>query len=103
MPKAGLGFEDLVGGHNVQLIDVGVEYPVDEANAGTLVRVLVWQFDVDLPETALERCCSLSGLGSMIENVAHTVFWSLESDVEFLPALCQSDGRIRSDDKEHEH
>jgi len=48
-------FED-----DVQFIDVGVEYPVHKADARTLVRVLIWQLDVDLPEAALKWCCSLS-------------------------------------------
>jgi hypothetical protein len=43
----------------IQLINVGVEYPVDEANTGALVRILVWQFDVDLPETAFEWSCNV--------------------------------------------
>lgn len=28
--------------YNVQLVDVGVEYPVDEADTRTLVRILIW-------------------------------------------------------------
>jgi hypothetical protein len=41
----------------LQLIDVGVEYPVHETNARALVRILVWEFDVDFPEAAGEGCC----------------------------------------------
>jgi hypothetical protein len=44
----------------VQLVDVWVEYPVHEADARTLVWVLVWQLDVDLPETAFEGSCDSS-------------------------------------------
>lgn len=42
-------------GLDIQLIDVGVEYPVDEADARALVRILVWQLDMDLPKTTFER------------------------------------------------
>jgi hypothetical protein len=52
-----------------QLIDVGVEDAIDEANARTLVGVLVWKLDMNLPQPALEW----------------RVFWSLESDIELLP------------------
>jgi predicted dinucleotide-utilizing enzyme len=41
---------------NVQLVDVWVEDAVHEAYARTLVRILIWQLDVDLPESASERC-----------------------------------------------
>ena len=34
---------------SAQLINVGVEYPVDEADAGAFVWVLVGQLDVDFP------------------------------------------------------
>lgn len=44
---------------HLQLVYVGVEYAVREADAGRLVGVLVGQLDVDLPDAALERCCSL--------------------------------------------
>jgi hypothetical protein len=40
----------------VQLIDVGVEYPVHEADAGALVRILIWQLHVNLPEATFEGC-----------------------------------------------
>jgi hypothetical protein len=43
---------------NIQFIDVWVKYPVNEAYAGALVRILVGQLDVDLPVAALEWCCS---------------------------------------------
>jgi hypothetical protein len=69
-----------------QFIDIWVEDAVYEANARALVRVLVGQFDVDLPETSLEWCCLVSrchvcGTGWL------TVFWPLEPDIELLPAL----------------
>lgn len=43
-----------VGGRDGQLVDIGVEDAVHEADAGALVGVLVGQLDVDLPEAALE-------------------------------------------------
>lgn len=43
-------------GGDAQLVDVGVEYAVHEANAGALVGVLVGQLDMDLPQTAGEGC-----------------------------------------------
>jgi hypothetical protein len=39
-----------------QLVNVWVKNPVHKSNAGTLVRVLVGQFDVDLPMAAGEGC-----------------------------------------------
>jgi len=42
----------------VQFVDIGMEYPVHEADAGAFVRILIRQLDVDLPETALEWSCS---------------------------------------------
>lgn len=42
--------------HNSQLVNVRVEDPVDKSNAGTLVRVLVRQFDVNLPVATGEGC-----------------------------------------------
>lgn len=44
----------MIQGRCIQLVDVGVEYPVDEADTGALVGILVWQFDVYLPKTAFE-------------------------------------------------
>jgi hypothetical protein len=41
---------------DVQFVDVGVKYSIYEADARTLVGILVWQLDVDLPEAALKRC-----------------------------------------------
>jgi hypothetical protein len=41
---------------DVQFINVGVKYSVHEADAGTLVGILVWQLDVDLPKATLKRC-----------------------------------------------
>ena len=42
-------------GKHIQLIDVGVKDTVDKADARTLIRVLVREFDVYLPETARKR------------------------------------------------
>jgi hypothetical protein len=41
----------------IQLIDVGVEYPVDEADARAFVGVLIGELDMDFPETALKGSC----------------------------------------------
>lgn len=43
-----------------QFINVWVEDAVHKANAGALVRVLIGQLDVDLPESALEGRCMVS-------------------------------------------
>lgn len=52
--------ERLVARH-IQLVDIGVEDAVHEADARALVGVLIGQLNVDLPETALEwRCSSVS-------------------------------------------
>lgn len=39
-----------------QLVNVGVEYTVHEANARRLIRVLVRELDMDLPYATFERC-----------------------------------------------
>lgn len=39
-----------------QLIDIGMENAVDKPYAGTLVWVLIGQFDVNLPMTSLKGC-----------------------------------------------
>lgn len=39
---------------SVQFVDVGVEDPIHEADAGTFVRVLVRELDVDFPEATLK-------------------------------------------------
>jgi hypothetical protein len=41
----------------IQLVDVGVEYPVDEADARAFVGVLIGELDMDFPETALKGGC----------------------------------------------
>jgi len=52
-----------------QLVDVGMEDPVHEADAGALVWVCIWELNVDLPESALEwgygpsAGCSKPGYG----------------------------------------
>lgn len=43
-----------------QFVNVWVENAVHESDAGALVRILVGQLDVDLPESALEGCCMVS-------------------------------------------
>lgn len=66
-----------------------MEDTVHETNAGALVGILVGQLDVDLPKTALERCCIKSAHIKGSCGGPHTVFRPLEPDVELLPALCQ--------------
>jgi hypothetical protein len=92
----------------LQLVNVGVEDAVHKPNAGALVRVLVRQLNVDLPETALEGCCELFQHRILVVSTSTaslTLFWTLESDKEFLPArhvsnLCndglESDDRVRT-------
>jgi hypothetical protein len=46
-----------MGQVHVQFVDVGMEYPVYEADARTFVGILIRQLNMDLPEAALERCC----------------------------------------------
>lgn len=46
----------------IQLINIGVEDAVDEADAGGFVGVLIGEFDVDFPAAALERCYSIISL-----------------------------------------
>lgn len=60
-----------------QLIDVGVEYPVDEPNAWTLVRVLVGKLDVNLPQAASKRRWSLVRWSASFVPLVHTVAYSL--------------------------
>jgi len=50
----------LVWGKNAQLVYVWMEDAIDEADAGGLVWVLVWELDVYFPESSLEWCCFLS-------------------------------------------
>lgn len=96
---------------DLQLVNIGVEYAVDEADAGRLVRVLVGELDMDFPRAAFERGCSGSGAVSgpilirflflLLAQVCRglptvhaafrfmkllTLLGSLEYDVEFLPA-----------------
>lgn len=59
--------------HGLQLVDVGMEDAVREADAGRLVRVGIRELDVDLPQTTFE-----GGVGG-----------ALESDVEVLPLVFQ--------------
>lgn len=44
----------------LQLINVWVEYSVDEADTRALVWILVGQLDMDLPETTLKGSCDSS-------------------------------------------
>lgn len=55
-----------ISGRHVQFVDIGVEYPVRKPDTRRFVRILVGEFDVDLPDPAFERSCftwvSLPGL-----------------------------------------
>jgi hypothetical protein len=89
----------------LQLVDVGVEDAVHKPNARALVRVLIRQLNVDLPETALEGCCDLFQHGILVVSTSTaslTLFWTLESDKELLPVRYVSnpcnDG-LESDDR----
>lgn len=66
-----------------------MEYPVHKANAWALIGVLIWQFDVNLPETALEGSYDSSAVPKEIKVSRHTLFWAFKPDVELLPMLCQ--------------
>ena len=74
---------------HLQLIDVGVKYAVDEADAGRLVGVLIRELDVDLPKAALEGCCHrllvLSRLPILVPRI-RTFRRPFEPDVELLPS-----------------
>lgn len=64
-----------------------MEDPVDKADAGALVGVLVWQLDVDFPVSPSEWCCTgeYGAIKMEYELMVHTFFGSLEADVELLP------------------
>jgi len=73
---------------NSQLIDIGVENAVNEADAWRLIWVLVWELDVNFPISSLERSyCPRQYPNSPLVHVcvARTLCWALESHVEFLP------------------
>ena len=42
----------------IQFIDIGMEDAVDEADTWTLVGILIWELDMDLPKAASEGSCS---------------------------------------------
>ncbi len=65
-----------------------MEDAVYEANTGALVRVLIGQLDMYLPESTLEGCCMVSGHSCTSKNQL-TVLGTLESNVELLPVWCQ--------------
>jgi hypothetical protein len=47
-------YDDMSSSH---LVNIWMEDPVDESNGWGLVRIRVWQLDMDLPNTALVRTC----------------------------------------------
>jgi hypothetical protein len=77
-------------GHDVQFIDVGMKNPVHEADARTLVRVLIGQLDVDLPRTTFKRCYGTSASFEETVRVIRTLYRTLEPDIELLPVFHQS-------------
>lgn len=82
--------------NNSQLINIRVKDAVDEANAWALVRVLVWEFHVDLPVTASEGGCTGQHEAVRVKKSSrHTFFRSLEADVEFLPAEEQHENQAQ--------
>lgn len=50
-------FEGWSQARDSQLVDIGVEDAVDEADTRTLIRVRIWQFNVHLPDSAFKGCC----------------------------------------------
>lgn len=73
--------------NTIQLVNVGVEYAVDEADTRTFVRILIGKLDVDLPKTSGKRSCRIVPLvgASPLSVRLHTLVWSLESNIKFLP------------------
>lgn len=42
-------------GESLQLVDIGMENAINKTNTRRLIRVRVWELDVDLPNSTLER------------------------------------------------
>lgn len=72
-----------------------MEDAVDKADAWALVRVLVWEFDMDLPVTASEGGCTGQQAARGEKSSRHTFFRSLEADIEFLPAEQQYENQAQ--------
>lgn len=49
--------KDILSVANLQLVDVRVEDPVRETDAGRLIGVLFGELDVDFPDAAFEGSC----------------------------------------------
>lgn len=80
--------EFVISRQSVQLIDVRVEDPVDEANAGAFVRVLVWELDMDFPKAASEWSCRGKPSACHLFHSLFrcpTLFRPFEANVELLP------------------
>lgn len=77
----------------VQFINIRVEDAVHEADAWALVRILVRELDVDFPKSTLERCLKRVSSITMGWSKVHTLFGTLEPDVELLPGYGQRKGR----------
>jgi len=60
---------------NLQLVDIWVKDAVDEADARGLVRILVREFDVDLPDTTLKGGCRLSVSKHSLEHREKRRLW----------------------------
>jgi hypothetical protein len=80
-------------GEDVQLINVWVEDTIYEADRGRFIGILVWNLDVDFPVATGEGCClgRISADDCFARRAIRTLFWTLESHVEFLPAACVSE------------
>ncbi len=73
---------------NIQLIDIGVENSINEADAWWLVWVLIWQLDVNFPQATLKWCYTLVRLPSKsLSGIPHTLIGALESHIKFLPVF----------------
>ena len=54
---------------NVHFVNVWMEDFVDKTDRGRLVRVLVWQLDVDLPHAVVERGCGRARLSASAKSI----------------------------------
>jgi hypothetical protein len=78
-----------------QFIDVWMEDAIHKSNTRALIWILIWQLDVDLPQTANKRSWGAVSLGLANAIPALTLFWTFESHVKFLPSRGQQVGYAR--------
>lgn len=66
-----------------------MEYPVYETNTRRFERILIGQFDVDLPHTTRKRCFVVEfSLGIYMDmQPALTFGWTIETHVELLHTI----------------